>query len=66
MQNKQYKTSQIKEYYSSNRHTWNEFYPSERHIIGYVIKKAKITLRAFFGLKKLLGFYRKPKIYVFL
>ena len=41
MQNIQYKTSEIKEYYSSNRHTWNEFYPSERHIIGNVINKAK-------------------------
>jgi len=38
MDNIKYKTLEIKEYYASNRKSWNEFYESERKIVSRVIR----------------------------
>lgn len=41
MKNIEYKSEQISEYYSCNRQTWDEFYPSERWVFERIYKGRK-------------------------
>ena len=41
MNNLEYKTKEIKNYYSKNRLSWNDFYPSEKWVFEKIAGKKK-------------------------